>query len=69
MAIMAADLFWIVMIEFCQKLREHILQFPQNQWLITGSTDPETIRVWHNLWKILVLGLGAISIVISWRIV
>lgn len=69
MAIMAADLFWIVMIEFCQKLREHILQFPQNQWLIPCSTDPETNRVWHNLWRILVLGLGVISFMVNWQIV
>lgn len=69
MAVMAADLFWIAVIEFSMKLREHILQFPQNQWLIPCSTDQETNRTWHILWGILVLGLGIISILISWRLV
>lgn len=69
MAVMAADLFWIVVIEFSQKLREHILQFPQNQWLLPCSTDQETNHTWHILWGILVLGLGIISILISWRLV
>ena len=68
-AIMAADLLWIVVMEFNQKLREHILMFPQTQWLVPCSTDPETQRLWKNLWLILVLGVGIISIMVSWRLI
>ena len=46
------SLVWIIIIEFNQSLKEHILQYPQNEWLVPHSESGQD-EYWNFVWKIL----------------
>lgn len=48
--IMVVCLFWCVVIEYNKDLREHLLMFPQNQWLLPCSEDEQINRILQITW-------------------
>lgn len=51
--LMAFEIIWIIVIEFNKNLRDHILLFPQVQWLIPNGEDDTENRCWHGILIIL----------------
>lgn len=47
--LMVFGIIWIVVIEFNENLRDHILLFPQAQWLIPNGEDETENRCWHGI--------------------
>ena len=46
------SLVWIIIIEFNQSLREHIIQYPQDEWLVPHAESGQD-EYWHFFWKVL----------------
>ena len=53
--LMVFGIIWTVVIEFNENLRDHILLFPQAQWLIPNGEDATGNRYWHGIFIGLVL--------------
>ena len=57
--LMVFGIIWTIVIEFNENLRDHILLFPQAQWLIPNGEDDTENRYWHVILIVLtVLSLG-----------
>ncbi len=59
--LMVFGIIWTVVIEFNGNLRDHILLFPQAQWLIPNGEDEMENRYWHGIF----IGLALISLVFA----
>ena len=47
--LMVFGIIWTIVIEFNENLRDHILLFPQAQWLIPNGEDNTENRYWHGV--------------------
>lgn len=59
MLLMSGALVWSVVMEVHEGLQEHILKFPQDQWLVPCSED----KAENKKWQTVCLILGIISAV------
>lgn len=46
-------IIWTIVIEFSQALRDHLLLFPQEKWLVPNAEDDTENSYWHKLWLVL----------------
>lgn len=53
--LMVFGIIWTIVIEFNENLRDHILLFPQAQWLIPNGEDDTENRYWHGIWVVLMV--------------
>lgn len=47
--LMLVGIIWTIVIEFNEDLRDHILLFPQKQWLVPNGEDDTGNRYWHGV--------------------
>lgn len=45
-------IIWTIVIEFNQNLREHLLLYPKEKWLVPNAEDETENRYWHGLWQV-----------------
>lgn len=57
---------WSLIIEFFQDLREHILIFPQEQWLVPRSTDYYRNKIYGSIWITATLLGTAFTLTVKW---
>ncbi|MBD5526005.1 MAG: hypothetical protein HDR04_16605 [Lachnospiraceae bacterium] len=65
--LMALGIIWTIVIEFNENLRDHILFFPQAQWLIPNGEDDTENRYWHGI--LVVLAVAAFVFVVYARFI
>lgn len=53
--LMVFEIIWTIVIEFNENLRDHILLFPQPQWLIPNGEDDTENRYWHGVFIVLLV--------------
>ena len=63
--LMVFGIIWTIVIEFNEDLRDHILLFPQPQWLIPNGEDDTENRSWHGI--LAVLAVAAFMFVVYAR--
>ena len=52
-SMLVLGLVWGIVIEYSQPLKEHILKYPESQWLFPHTEDEEQNEIWQFIWKIL----------------
>ena len=62
-------IIWTIVIEFNQTLRDHILSFPQKQWVIPNSDDTTHNVYWHILWHLFLWSSVAFWLLIDFNII
>lgn len=62
-------IIWTVVIEFNQTLRDHILSFPQNRWVIPNSDDTTYNSYWHGLWHLFLWSSVALWLLIDFGVI
>ena len=66
--IMLFGLMWCIVIELNLELREHLWEFPQDQWLVPCSNNSRYNSVFRSIWLVM-FALGTIfSLSIKWRL-
>lgn len=65
--LMVFGIIWTVVIEFNEDLRDHILLFPQPQWLIPNGEDETENRYWHGI--LAVLAVASLAFVVYTRFI
>ena len=50
---MVLGIIWTIVIEFNQALRDHLLLFPREKWLVPNSEDETENSYWSGFWKVL----------------
>ena len=45
-------IIWTIVIEFNENLRDHILLYPQEQWLVPNAEDDTERSYWHGIFKV-----------------
>ena len=64
-----SGIIWTIVIEFNQTLREHILLFPQDKWLVPNSEDETENSYWHWFWKALFWTMFTLSLLAKFQII
>lgn len=49
---LVSGIIWTIIIEFNENLRDHILLYPQNQWLVPNAEDDTENSYWHGFFKV-----------------
>lgn len=68
MAVIVINFVWIILIEFSEDLKEHLLTFPSAQSLFPCSEDPDANRTWRTIWLMLLIVAAALTLTITWVI-
>lgn len=50
---LVSGIIWTIVIEFNQALRDHLLLYPQDKWLVPNAEDDTENGYWHGLWLVL----------------
>ena len=50
---MVLGIIWTIVIEFNQALRDHLLLFPREKWLVPNAEDETENSYWSGFWKVL----------------
>ena len=50
---LVSGIIWTIVIEFNQALRDHLLLYPQDKWLVPNAEDDTENSYWHGLWLVL----------------
>lgn len=66
--VMLLGLIWSVIIEWNPELKEHILDFPQDQWLVPCSKNSKYIGVFRFIWLMAVISGTIFTLSIKWRL-
>lgn len=64
--IMFTGMLWSIIIELNQDLREHILMFPQEQWLVPCSNNAKRNKIYQSAWKLAVILGTVFTLSIKW---
>ena len=67
--IIVLSLVWIIIIEFNKGLKEHILQYPQDQWLIPHSEVENKNKRWHFIWMLFLFGALGMSLMVKFKMI
>lgn len=51
--LLVLGIIWTIVIEFNENLRDHILLFPQEQWLVPNAEDETEKSYWHGFFRVL----------------
>lgn len=65
--LMVLGIIWTIVIEFNENLRDHILLFPQPQWLFPNGEDDTENRYWHGI--LVVLAVASFAFVVYTRFI
>lgn len=65
--LMVLGIIWTIVIEFNENLRDHILLFPQPQWLFPNGEDDTENRYWHGI--LVVLAVASFAFVVYIRFI
>ena len=68
-AMLVIGIAWTIVIEFNQPLRDHILLYPREKWLVPNAEDETEDGYWHGFWKVLFWSAVALMFLVIFRIV
>lgn len=63
-ALLVFGIIWTIVIEFNQPLRDHILLYPQDKWLVPNAENDTENSYWHRIWLVLFWSAVAIMFLI-----
>lgn len=66
---LVSGIIWTIVIEFNQALRDHLLLYPQEKWLVPNAEDEAENRYWHRFWQVLFWSAIALMFLVIFRIV
>lgn len=66
---LVSGIIWTAIIEFNQNLRNHLLLYPQDEWLVPNAEDETENSYWHGYWHMLFWTAVAILLLVVFRII
>lgn len=62
-------IIWTIVIEFNQALRDHLLLYPKDKWLVPNAEDDTEDSYWNWFWKLLFWSSVVLMFLVVFRII